>query len=182
MKKLLSVILAALLVFSVFSVAAAAETTNVFDDLTSEKADTELYCIVYTSETLSGVKMMYVPSPTTSFDGPGYAYATKDTPIAIDHNFVCWKDGHGRYYYPGDRVYVNGVVNLYAVWEEKTDNDSHVFRIIKAALASLQRIIEKVFGVFKDFKEFDDAYNETTTTTEPVIEPLDPDIDPDIGG
>ena len=162
MKKLLSVLLAVLCLFSMFTVCAGAD--NIIDEISDEFDDQAVYCIIYQSETLSQVKLMYVPSPTTALDAPGYVTVTNDTPIAIDYDFVCWKDGHGRYYKPGDKIYVNGTVTLYPVWEAKTDSDSHVMRIIKAALASLVRILQKVFGVFKEFEEFDAEYNATTVT------------------
>ena len=164
MKKLLSVILAALCIFSVFACTAAA---GAFDDILPEE-EGGLYCIVYQSEVASQVTMMYVPNPSMSFDGPGYVTVSNDTPIAIDHDFVCWKDGKGHYYKPGeDKIYVNGTVTLYPVWEEKTDNDPHIMRVVKCALASLQRVFQKLFGIFKDFQEFDAEYRETSEVAAP---------------
>lgn len=135
------------------------EISSAFDDQT-------LYCITYQNQTLSNVSMMYKPNPTVSFKGPGYVTVTKDTPIAVDHDFVCWKDGNGKYYYEGDKVYINGTVTLYAVWEEKTDNNIRPTRVIKCALATLERIILKFLGVFKDIQDFDATYvaPENTTT------------------
>ena len=181
MKKLISVFLAALCIFTLFTTVASAG--GAFDDITLEPEESNIYCIIYTSETLNGVTMMYAPHTQASFNGPGYATVTNDTPIAVDHDFVCWKDGHGRYYYPGDKVYVNGTVHLYAVWEKKTDNNNHVLRVIRAAIASLERVLQKLFGIFKEFKEFDETYVAPTTTTEPISEPeTNPDVDPAIGG
>ena len=167
MKKLLSVILAALCLFSVFACTASAATTNIFEDISDEFQDQSVYAIVYTTGTLSQVVTMYVPNPSASFNGPGYVTVSKDTPIAIDYDFVCWKDGAGHEYQPGDKIYVNGTVTLTPVWQEKTDNDSHTLRTVKAAIESLTRIIQKIFGIFKDYQEFDATYVAPTETAAP---------------
>lgn len=164
MKKLVSILLAILCAFSVFSCAAAA--AGALDDLFTEEDDAGIYCLVYSSDTLSNVSMMYVPHPTSDFDGPGYAKVTNDTPLSVDYNFVCWKDGTGKYYYPGDEIYVNGMTHLYAVWEPKTDDDSHLFRVIKTALQTLERVLQKVFGIFKTVEDFRVAYEATSVSAE----------------
>ncbi|MGN1418291.1 MAG: hypothetical protein ACI4W6_03075, partial [Acutalibacteraceae bacterium] len=126
MKKILAVILSALCLFSVCSSAVFAGS---FDEISSmfssANAEDQLYCITYQKETLSDVSMMYKPNPSASFGGPGYVTVTSDTPIAVDHEFICWKDKSGNLYYEGDKIYVDGEVTLYAVWEEKKDSAPH---------------------------------------------------------
>ena len=61
-------------------------------------------------------------------------------------------------------------MTLYAVWEEKTDTDSHFIRSIKAGIQALMKIIKMILGVFDTAKDFDDAYweskyNEQNSTT-----------------
>lgn len=168
MKKFLAVFLSILCIFSLFGVAASAK--NPFDDLSEVIGEDEplIYGIIYQNETASGVSMMYKPNPTVRVNGPGYVTVTKDTPIAVDHEFVCWKDDKGNLYYEGDKVYVDGEVTLYAVWTEKTDNLPRVFRVIQTAILTLQRMVQKVLGIFKDIEEFESEYF-TTTDVEATI-------------
>lgn len=167
MKKFLAIILSLLCLVSVFTVAASAGT---FDELSSLLGEDEslLYGISYQNETANGVSMMYKPNPSVRFDGPGYVTVTKDTPIAVDHEFVCWKDEEGNLYYEGDKVYVDGEVTLYAVWTEKTDDLPRVLRVIQTAILTLQRMVQKVLGVFKDIQDFESEYF-TTTDVEATI-------------
>lgn len=158
MKKLLALLLALLCVFSLFSVSVSAANVSTSTPPIGGEEEKGPYCIFYKNETLSGVKLMYTPGPSVSFGGPGYVTVTKDTPIAIDHDFVCWKDENGKLYYEGDKVFVNGEVNLYAVWVEKTDNDSKVVRVVKAAVLTFQRMILKILGIFKDIQDFESSY------------------------
>lgn len=166
-KKLTAILLSVLCVFSVFSVSCfAEEKTNIFDELSSALTDEPMLdCIVYQKETLSDVSMMYKPNPSASFSGPGYVTVTRDTPIAVDHNFVCWKGEDGTLYYEGDKVYVKGEVTLYAVWEEKKDNDPHVLRVLKTAFETLQRMLQKLLGIFKDAQDFESEYSSSMAET-----------------
>ena len=168
MKKILSVLLSLLCVFSLVSVSFAASESNTGIFGEEEKGP---YMITYQNETMSNISMMYKPNPSLKLDGPGYVTVTKDTPLAVDHQFVCWRDSEGNLYYEGDKVYVDGTVTLYAVWEEKTDNDIRVIRVVKTALLTLQRMFLKFLGVFKDIQDFDSSYyssveaeTETATT------------------
>lgn len=160
MKKLLALLLALLCVFSLFS--ASVSAAGIIDDKDKEAC---AYYITYQNETLSGIKLMYKPNPTVSFDGPGYVTVTNDTPIAVDHDFICWKDKEGKFYYEGDRVYVYGEITLYAVWEEKKDNDSNVTRVIKAALLTFQRFILKALGIFQIVQDFESSYFDESNTS-----------------
>ena len=168
MKKFIAVFLSLLCIFSVFSVAASAKSS--FDEISDLIGEDEgfLYGIVYKNETASGVSMMYQPNPSIKVDGPGYVTVTKDTPIAVDHNFVCWQDDEGNLYYEGYKVYVDGTVTLYAVWEEKTDNLPRFVRVIQTAVLTLQRMLQKFLGVFKDIQEFESEYF-TTAKVEATI-------------
>lgn len=168
MKKFIAVFLSLLCIFSVFGITASAAGT--FDELSSLIGEDEgfLYCISYQNETASGVSMMYKPNPSLKVDGPGYVTVTRDTPIAVDHEFVCWQDEEGNLYYEGDKIYVDGEVTLYAVWTEKTDNLPRVIRVIQTAILTLQRLVQKILGVFQDIQDFESEHF-TTTDVEATI-------------
>ena len=153
MKKVIAVILSILCVLSCFAPAVCAiEDPGLIGML--EPEEPMIFTLVYKNQTLSGVKMMYQPNPNLSFGGPGYVTVTKDKPIAIDHDFVCWKDEDGKLYYAGDKFYVDGECELYAVWEEKKDNNIKPVRVFICAMLTMKRMFDKIFGVFKDYSEF----------------------------
>lgn len=144
MKKFIAVLLSVLCIFSIFTFAANAALSEDMDGL---------YRIVYDNNAV-GVKIFYQANPSIDFDKKGYVTVTSDTPIALNHDFICWKDKDGNLYYEGDVVYVDGVVTLYAVWEPKTDNYPEAVRAIRCGLLALERLILKIFGIFKDMNEF----------------------------
>ncbi len=153
MKKVIAVILSILCVLTCFAPAVCAiEDPGLIGML--EPEEPMIFTLVYKNQTLSGVKMMYQPNPNLSFGGPGYVTVTKDKPIAIDHDFVCWKDEDGKLYYAGDKFYVDGECELYAVWEEKKDNNIKPVRVFICAMLTMKRMFDKIFGVFKDYREF----------------------------
>ena len=148
MKKFLAVLLAVLTLVSVMSIGLGA---NAGDD------EVKIYAVIYTK---SAVPIMYEPTPTFRFDKPGWVTISADTPIAIDYDFVCWKDEDGNRWDPGDQIYVSHEVRLTPVFAPKTDNDSRTLRTIKAGFASLIRVLGKMFGFFKTLEDF--------TAAEPV--------------
>lgn len=153
MKKVIAVILSILCVLTCFAPAVCAiEDPGLIGML--EPEEPMIFTLVYKNQTLSGVKMMYQPNPNLSFGGPGYVTVTKDKPIAIDHDFVCWKDEDGKLYYAGDKFYVDGECELYAVWEEKKDNNIKPVRVFICAMLTMKRMFEKILGIFKDYREF----------------------------
>lgn len=156
MKKIIAVLLSVLCVFSCLAAPVSAISIEDLDllDILGDADDPLLYCITYQNQTLSGVKMMYKPNPTVSFSGPGFVTVTKDTPLAIDHDFVCWRDKDGKLYYAGDTFYVDGECTLYAVWEEKKGDEVHAIRVFRCAMLTFVRMISKALGVFKDLQDF----------------------------
>ncbi len=167
MKKIIAVFLAVLCAFSCFTVCTGAisiEDLDLLEILGEEEKEPMLYCITYQNQTLSGVSMMYKPNPTVSFSGPGYVTVTTDTPIAVDHDFVCWKDGDGNLYYAGDSFYVDGECTLYAVWEEKKDDQIRPIRVFRCAMLTFVRMISKALGIFKDLQEFEADRTEAMNT------------------
>ncbi|MGN0446992.1 MAG: hypothetical protein ACI4GC_00420 [Acutalibacteraceae bacterium] len=175
MKKLIAILLSLVCVLSV-SAPAYASNDDVLDNIIGdivgiepeEDVDDKLsYGIHYESATISTESIMYMPSPNITFEVPTEVTVTNDTPIAVDHNWVAWKDAEtGQLYYPGDTIYVTGKVTLIAVWEEKDDNLPSFFRAIVAGLQTLVRLIDKFLGAF-------DAINSTKPmepTTEAVTE------------
>ena len=176
MKKLLAVLLALITIFSAFSLSVSAldEIGDLAGGLLGEDDGTNQ--IQYKKDTLDNVTLIYQAGNTLVIGDSKYTQITEDTPIAVDHDFICWVDKAGKRYYPGDIIKVEGTVTLYAVWAEKSDNDSHTVRVIKATVSSLMRIIKVILGVFDTAKEFDDAYweskyneqNATETTEAPA--------------
>lgn len=176
MKKLLAIILALICIFSTCTLAATALSEDVLGDIigdqlgvTQEKdeADTLSYGIHYSSGNLVNITVLYEPAPNIRFEVPTYVTVTNDTPVAVDHNWVCWKDQEtGELYYPGDSIYVEGKVTLVAVWEEKTDNYPGFIRSAIAGVQALLRLVEKFFGFFDAINSTDPSL--TTTTTEPT--------------
>lgn len=161
MKKIVAILLSVLCIFSCFSAVAFA-ADDLFD-LIGDKQEEQplLYCLTYQKETLSGVRMMYKPNPSLILKGPGYVTVTKDTPLAVDHQLVCWKDKDtGKLYYAGDKYYVDGECTLYAVWEEKTDNYIRPIRVFICAMNTMMRMFQKGLGIFKDYRDFEENWIE----------------------
>lgn len=153
MKKIIAVMLSILCVLACFAPAVCAiEDPGLIGMI--EEEEPMIFTLVYKNQTLSGVKMMYQPNPNLSFGGPGYVTVTKDKPLAIDHDFVCWKDENGKYYYAGDQFYVDGECELYAVWEDKKDNYIKPVRVFRCAMLTMKRMFEKIFGIFQDYEDF----------------------------
>lgn len=177
MKKAIAVLLSVLCVLSCFgAVALAADDYHLGSLFGIEEDDKPLlYALTYKNETLSGVKMMYEPNPSLSLSGPGYVKVTKDQPIAIDHDFVCWKDKNGKLYYAGDEFFVDGECTLYAVWEDKKDNYIRPIRVFRCAMLTMGKLFANALGIFKDIQDFREdffeakkraveAYNEAMNT------------------
>lgn len=154
MKKVIAILLSVICLFTAFAVAVSAEN--------SDDGATLLYGITYEAES-TGVKVMYSPRISLKFPGEGYVTVTKDTPISIDNDFVAWKDEDGKLYYEGDKVLVDGLITLKAVWEPKTDNYPTVIRTIRCGLLTIERLLLKVFGAVKDINDFQPVVVETTT-------------------
>ena len=153
MKKAIAVMLSILCILSCFTCAVCAlEDPGLLGML--EPEEPLLFALVYKNQTFSDVSMMYQPNPSLSLEGPGYVTVTKDKPIAVDHDFVCWKDENGKYYYAGDKYYVDGECTLYAVWEEKKDNYIRPVRVFICAMLTMKKLFDKAFGIFKDYREF----------------------------
>ena len=170
MKKLLAVLLAVLCAFSAFSVCAFDE--SVLGDILGDhlgieqeedEADILSYGIHYEMAMLSTETILYMPSASITFNAPTDMVITNDYPIAVDHNWICWKDqATGKYYYPGDTIHVDGKITLVAVWEEKTDNYPAFIRSAIAGVQALVKLIEKFMSVFNLIN--------STKTTEPSTE------------
>lgn len=169
MKKLLAIILSVICAFSCLALPANASVvgevaTDFFErlfDLEVEE-DTMLgYGVFYEMEILSGVSVIYKPSPSIKFENPGTYTITNDTPLSIDYEFVCWEDKDGNTYYAGDKIYVDGQITLYAVWVEKNDNDIRLARVIKTTVEALRRLIGKFLGFFDIVVEFNENYKPT---------------------
>lgn len=167
MKKLLAVLLAVICAFSAFSVSAFDQ--SVLEDILGDylgiekeedEADILSHGVHYEMSLLSTETILYKPSPSITFDAPTDMVIKDDYPIAVDHNWVCWKDQKtGKLYYPGDTIHVDGKVTLVAVWEEKTDNYPSFIRMAIAGVQAFIKLIDKFTGVF-------DLINSTENTTE----------------
>ncbi len=174
MKKITAIILSVLCLFSCLGITSFAATDNIVGDIigdfigvTEEEdiSDQMMYGIHYEMQPLTPVKLMYKPSPTITFKAPTTAKVTRDTPLSADYEFVCWKHSEtGKLYYPGDTIEVTGVVTLYAVFEEKTDNYPSFIRYIITGLETLNRLFKKFLGITDALEENDKEYYEPTTT------------------
>lgn len=172
MKKLLAVILSVICVISCFAPVAGAASGGILGEVASDfferllgvefEEDTPIgYGVIYDLDPLSGVSVVYKPNPSISFENPGIYTITSDTPLSIDYEFICWEDSNGTRYDAGDKIYVDGMITLTAVWVKKTDNDVRVARIIKTTFEALKRLIRKFFGIL------DTAINFQPTPTVP---------------
>ena len=179
MKKLLAVLLAVLCAFSAVAVSASAieadDIAGILGDHVGlppeeDEADILSYGVHYEMATLSTVTLLYKPSPSITFETPKEMVITNDYPIAVDHDWVCWKDQEtGKLYYPGDTIYVDGKITLLAVWEEKTDSYTSFIRLAIAGIQALVKLVEKFLGVFELVNSTKDYVPETETTTEAVV-------------
>lgn len=157
MKKLVAVLLCFVCLFS--SVTMTASAANVFDEVITnitismgmEPDEPIIYGIIYDSNRLlTGVSIMYKPSPTFTFTKPGTYTVTDDIPLSVDYKFICWEDEDtGKYYYAGDKIYIDGQKTLLAVWEPKTDNNIRPIRVLATAVETLRRTLQSFFGFYK---------------------------------
>ena len=145
MKKIIAILLVVISIVSLMSIGLSAVAAD---------SENKVYAVVYSK---GGISVMYEPAPTYRFDHPGWLTVSADTPIAVDYDFVCWMDENGERYWPGDKIYVDHEVKLTPVFAPKTDSDSHTTRVIKSAFQALIRVLEKAFGIFKDYEEFNAA-------------------------
>lgn len=176
MKKIIAIILSLICLASCVAIPATAGTEEIIggviggilgDDLPEQEEDIGdqlSYGIHYEMYPLSTVKLMYKPKPTITFVAPTVARITLDTPLSVDYEFVCWEDSEtGVLYYPGDQIAVDGIVTLYAVFEEKKDNHSPFIRYIITGLEVLKRLIQQFLGITDALEKNDDEFYETTT-------------------
>ncbi len=138
-KKVLAVALAIMML----AISALIPSSALFDDLLGEEDET-LITIGYINES-DYVQCIYVPG-TTLVSTDGIATVTSDVPLAFDHQFAYWEDENGNVYHAGDEIVVTSSIKLTAVWEDKTDEDSYILRVIKT---TIQAFI-KIFAKFRD--------------------------------
>ena len=169
MKKLLAVLLAIICAFSAFSVSAldiAGTLGDILGDqlgVESEEDEGDFISngITYQMSLLSTETIIYTPTMSITFEVPTDMVIPNDTPIAVDHNWIAWRDQDtGKLYYPGDTIHVEGKVVLIAVWEEKTDNYPGFIRSIIAGVQALIRMVEKALSTLNGITT---APAETTT-------------------
>ena len=180
-KKVLSVFLAILCLFGMISTAAFA----LGGILGGEDDDPleQIYGVYYTIDPISGISVMYKPNPTITFNTPKIVEVSGDLPLAVDYEFYAWKDENGKVYYPGDDIYVNSKLTLYAVHRPKTDNDSRVVRVIKTSFQTFIRSIQSFLGVFNVLKEdITTSPSEETTTETTTAAPAGPSTPPTTEG
>ncbi|MBO7319532.1 MAG: hypothetical protein J6V06_05900 [Clostridia bacterium] len=163
MKKLIALLLCFVCLFSCLGITSSAASvfdevlTNITINMGMEPDEPIIFGITYDpNERLTGVSVMYKPSPTFSFTRPGTYTVTDDIPLAVDYQFVCWEDEDtGKYYYAGDKIYIDGNKTLYAVWEEKTDGKIRFVRVFTTAIEALRRTLQSFFGFYKTMFEAD---------------------------
>ena len=175
MKKLLAIFLAMICAFSACAVSASAMLEGVLGDIiedqlgvTQEESDLDAitYGVFFENDPLAFTTVLYMPIQTLTFGAPVITTLTTDTPVAVDHDFVCWKDTTtGTLYYPGDEIEVTGQVRLVAVWKDKTDNYPSFIRMAIAGLQAFVRVIDKFLNAFTSINN-----TRPLETTEPSTE------------
>ena len=155
MKKLLAILLAIICAFSAFSVSAldlGGTLGDILGDqfgIESEEDEGDFISngIYYEMSLLSTETIIYTPTMSLTFEVPTDMVIPNDYPIAVDHNWVAWREqSTGKLYYPGDTIHVEGKVVLIAVWEEKTDNYPGFIRSLIAGVQAMLRMIEKAIS------------------------------------
>ncbi|MBQ5968496.1 MAG: hypothetical protein IKN72_08800 [Clostridia bacterium] len=145
MKKILAVLLALLSLVSVFSVAVAAlDADNPFGIDTGDEKP--LYIIIYKAYDKTD-KVTYMPAPTYSYTGPRYLTVTKDTPVAAGKEFQYWVDDEGNTYNPGQEVWVEKEIHLYAIFSDApsgSGKEGRVLDMIKAGFDSIVALFRKI--------------------------------------
>ena len=169
MKKILAVLLCLLCLVSTMAVSVSGsfieeKAVYIGSLLGFEEDDPIGYGIKYDSnKLLSGVSsIMYEPKPTVKLRNPGTYTVTDDYPLAVDYSFVCWKNRDtDKLYYPGDEIFIDGQITLYAVWEEKNDNNIRPVRVFLTAMQAFKKMLQSFFGVFKyePVEKLEDAEN-----------------------
>ncbi len=174
-KKIISVFLVVICVFGMLTTGAFA-VDQIFGDLLGGEDEEEAalsYGIHYEIDSLSGVSVMYKPSPNITFKAPVKVKVSGNFPLAIDYVCIAWRAEDGKLYYPGDEITVTGKVVLNAVWEPKTDNDPRIVRTVKTAFQTFIRMFQSALGFFKVVNTPADQLTTKTTvapeTTKPVI-------------
>ena len=140
MKKVLSVLLALICLFSVMTVVAYADgdlIEQLGDELGVEIGKDKAYGVVFQA---GDAKTMYLPPTQTNLDGPGYMKLSKDEPIAIGKKFRCWKDDKGNDVFPGQEILVDRIVYLTAVWS----NDSTKITALDTIICALNTAIHSI--------------------------------------
>lgn len=169
-KKIIALFLAALCLFSLFSVSTSAAGNSFFS--TEKNPNPEIdeivsYGVHYDTDSFSGVKLVYKPNPDIELVVPSKVQVSGDFPLAIDHKCIAWKDTEGNLYYPGEYILVEGKVNLYAVWIPKEDNDPRAVRAIKTGFEAFIKMLKNILGFFEVINHFE---YETTAPTEAPTE------------
>ena len=142
MKKIIAVLLVLVSLFSMFAICASSE--GVFDELINKEDENPLYIIIY--KHYHSDEVMYMPQPTFSYQGPCVLKVTTDAPVAVNKEFQYWEDADGKTYRPGQEVYVEGEIHLYAVFTKaNTPKDEPNFiGVIRSAIQSLLSVFHKI--------------------------------------
>ena len=145
MKKLIAVLLVILSLVSILSIAAVA--LDIDDPFGIGGEDEQpLYILIYKKYDNSD-KVTYMPAPTYSFNGPCTLTVTTDTPIAAGKEFQYWVDDEGNTYYPGQEVWVEQEIHLYAVFSDApsgSGDQGRVLDYIKAGFNSIIALFRKL--------------------------------------
>lgn len=155
MKRILSVLLALICLFSVVAVVAHAEDIDLKDvireEMGLEPEEEKIYAIEFHQ---GDAQIMYRVPTQVRFDGPGYVRLTKDEPVAVGKNFRCWKDVNGKDVYPGQEILVDHLIELTADWSVATTKITaldYVICAFKAMIHSMEVAI-KVIDTANEFR------------------------------
>lgn len=155
MKKILSVLLALICLFSAMSVVAYADQVDlkdvISDEIGIEIKGEKAYGVVFQQ---GNAQVMYRVPTQVNLDGPGYLKLTNDEPIGVGKNFRCWKDENGNDVFAGQEILVDRVVYLTADWSVSTTHITaldYIICALKAMIHSLQVAI-KVINTANEFR------------------------------
>ncbi len=155
MKKILSVLLALICLFSVAAVFASAEEVDLkdklYEELGLEVEKDKAYGVVFQQ---GDAQIMYRVPTQVNLDGPGYLKLTKDEPIGVGKKFRCWKDDKGNDVYPGQEILVDRIVYLTADWSTASTKITaldYVIAALKAMIHSMEVSI-KIIDTANEFR------------------------------
>ncbi|MGN0448036.1 MAG: hypothetical protein ACI4GC_05765 [Acutalibacteraceae bacterium] len=135
-----------IILFFMCSLCFFSTTTIVYGSNFSD--DNNVYSLTFISETQSDLNIVYESEKELIFDVPTEYTLAKNTPVAVNYNWVCWRnDATKQDFYPGDKIEIDKNVVLYAVWEKKAGSSNLLNEIVARLTAFIKNMLE-LFGYY----------------------------------